>query len=69
MAELKAERPVLMDRTVSIGQVKDALHVLVPPDLTVKEVRVVFDGIVAEIERLTGHPCMSGTHDVILRNR
>jgi hypothetical protein len=33
------------------------------------EIAKLFENVVDQIERLTGHPCMSGTHDIIIRNR
>jgi hypothetical protein len=58
-----------LERVATIGRTKDTLDVLVPADMQAAEVGVLFKSIVDQIERLTGHPCLSGTHDVILRNR
>ena len=41
------------------------VEVLVPEKLNLKELRLVTDSLVEQIEKLTGHPCLSGTHDVI----
>jgi hypothetical protein len=56
-------------RAASIGLTKDTFEVAVQRDMTAKEVGVLFTSIVDKIEELTGHPCFSGTHDVIVRGR
>ncbi len=56
-------------RAASVGLTKDTFDVVVPRDMTAKEVGVLFTSIVDKIEELTGHPCFSGTHDVIVRGR
>ena len=56
-------------RTATIGLTADTFDVIVPRDMTAKEVGVLFTNIVDRIEALTGHPCFSGTHDVIVRGR
>jgi len=57
------------ERLATIARGTKALTVSVPTDLKIDDLRVITDSIVAQIERLTGHPCLSGTHDVILRNQ
>jgi hypothetical protein len=56
-------------RAASIGLTKDTFEVAVPKDMTAKEVGHLFSSIVDKIEELTGHPCFSGTHDIIVRGR
>lgn len=56
-------------RAASVGISKDRFDVVVPADLSSKEVGVLFASIVDKIEELTGHPCLSGTHDLIVRGR
>jgi hypothetical protein len=56
-------------RFATISRTTSALAVDVPADATLQDMNVVMEGIVGQIERLTGHPCLSGTHDVILRNQ
>ena len=56
-------------RAGTIARTKDSLELVVPSDLTVKEVDVLFKTVVSKIEELTGHPCLSGTHDLIVRSR
>ena len=57
------------ERVATIARTTKALTVSVPTDLNLEDLRVVADSVVKQIERLTGHPCLSGTHDVILRNQ
>ena len=54
-------------RMATIGTRKplSRVEVLVPEKLNLKELRLVTDSLVEQIEKLTGHPCLSGTHDVI----
>lgn len=56
-------------RVGTIARTKDTLELVVPADLSKKEVNVLFETIVSKIEELTGHPCLSGTHDILLRSR
>ena len=56
-------------RVATIARTTKALSVSVPTDLKADDLHIVADSIVKQIERLTGHPCLSGTHDVILRNQ
>jgi hypothetical protein len=56
-------------RVATIARTTTALSVHVPTDVKIDDLRLVAEGIVAQIERLTGHPCLSGTHDVLLRNQ
>jgi hypothetical protein len=57
------------ERVATITRTTKALNVSVPTDLKLDDLRIVTESIVKQIERLTGHPCLSGTHDVILRNQ
>jgi len=52
-----------------IARSTDRFEVIMPQKLEAKEVGLVVESIVAQIEKLTGHPCLSGTHDLIMRNR
>ena len=56
-------------RAASVGLTKDTFEIAVPSDMSPKEVGILFTSIVDKIEELTGHPCFSGTHDVIVRGR
>lgn len=56
-------------RAASVGLTKDTFEIAVPNDMSAKEVGILFTSIVDKIEELTGHPCFSGTHDIIVRGR
>lgn len=56
-------------RTATVALSKDTFDVVVPTKLSAKDVGVLFTNIVDKIEELTGHPCLSGTHDLLVHGR
>ena len=56
-------------RAATVALSKDTFDVVVPTKLSAKDVGVLFTSIVDKIEELTGHPCLSGTHDLLVRGR
>jgi len=56
-------------RVATVALSKDTFDVVVPTKLTSKDVGILFTSIVDKIEELTGHPCLSGTHDLLVRGR
>ena len=56
-------------RAATVALSQDTFDVVLPMKLSAKDVGVLFTDIVDKIEELTGHPCMSGTHDIIVRGR